>query len=146
MKRLTTDNPQGNTETMLNYAYAKDGRVYLRYGNGEDDIDLCDYISQEAESKSCHPTLEEVMEGACMECDCNPAILYWVAVQAAELRERLKEYEDREEKQTPQKPHPQHKPSPVRKGTCPRCLMVEDESANYCRSCGQALDWSEDNE
>lgn len=25
-KRMTTDNPQGNLETMLNYAYAKDKR------------------------------------------------------------------------------------------------------------------------
>lgn len=97
MKRLTTDNPKNNTETMLNYAYAKDGQVFLRYGNGEENINLCEYISQETEGKGCHPTPEEVMQGACMECDCPFAILYWVAVQAAEIRERLKYYEDREE-------------------------------------------------
>ena len=44
-------------------------------------------------------------------------------------------------KQIPKKPHPQRTPPPVRKCTCPRCFAVEDESANYCRSCGQALDW-----
>lgn len=97
MKRLTTDTPQNNTETMLNFAYAKDGRVLLRYGNGRQDIDLCEYIAQETADKGCHLTPEEVMEGVCMECDCNLAILYWVAVQAAELRERLKMYEDGKE-------------------------------------------------
>ena len=97
MKRLTMDNPQSNTETMLNYAYAKDGRVLLRYGNGEKDIDICEYISQEASKVNCHLSAEDVMDGACMECDCNLAILYVVSVQAAELRERLKEYEDRED-------------------------------------------------
>ena len=35
MNRLTTDNPTSNIETMLNYAYAKDSRVILRYGDGE---------------------------------------------------------------------------------------------------------------
>lgn len=39
------------------------------------------------------------MDGACMElgCDCVLSELYAVATQAAELRERLKEYEDAEE-------------------------------------------------
>jgi len=93
-ERLTTDNPKNNTETMLNYAYAKDKQVYLRYGDGEEDINLCEYISRLAAKKSCHPTPEEVLAGECMECDCELAILYWVAVQAAELRGRLAKYED----------------------------------------------------
>lgn len=97
MHRLTTDNPQNNTETMLNYAYAKDGKVFLRYGDGEEDIDLCEYVSRQAKDKICHPSPQEVMDGECMECDCELAVLYWVAVQAAELRARLKEYEDKEE-------------------------------------------------
>lgn len=97
--RLTTDKPTNNTQTMLNYAYAKDGRVILRYGNGEEDIDLCDYIALEAADKCCRPTADEVMDGACMECDCPLAILYVVSIQAAELRERLKEYEDAEDEQ-----------------------------------------------
>lgn len=82
--RLTTDDPTNNTQTMLNYAYAKDGRVFLRYGDGEEDIDLCEYISREAAGKHCRPTPEEIMEGACLECDCPLAILYVVATQAAE--------------------------------------------------------------
>lgn len=93
-ERLTTDNPNNNTETMLNFAYAKDKQVYLRYGDGEEDINLCEYISRLAADKSCHPTPAEVLAGECMECDCELAILYWVAVQAAELRGRLAKYED----------------------------------------------------
>ena len=93
-KRSTTDNPQSNTETMLNYAYAKDERVCLRYGNGKDDIDLCDYIAEEA--KDCCLSPQDVMDGSCFECgcECSLGILYVLAVQAAELRERLKDFED----------------------------------------------------
>ncbi len=98
MKRLTTDKPTSAVEAMLNYAYAKDGRVFLRYGDAEEDIDLCEYISRESERSGCRNSPEEVMEGGCLECDCVLAVLHIVATQAAELRERLKEYEDREEK------------------------------------------------
>lgn len=92
--RLTTDEPKNNTETMLNYAYAKDEKAFLRYGNGEENIDLCEYISQQAIEKGCKVEPGDLMEGACMECDCELAILYTVSVQAAELRGRLKMYED----------------------------------------------------
>lgn len=99
MNRLTTDNPQSNFETMMNFAYAKDRRVVLRFGLGQEDIDLCDYIVK-ASQNNCNLTPEEVMEGACLECDngyCTLGIFYAVATQAAELRTRLKEYEDKEE-------------------------------------------------
>lgn len=96
MKRLTTDKPTSAVEAMLNYAYAKDGKVFLRYGDGEEDIDLCEYISRESGRNSCRNSPEEVMEGGCLECDCVFAVLHIVATQAAELRERLKFYEDRE--------------------------------------------------
>ena len=47
------------------------------------------------------------------------------------------------EKQIPKKPHKYHYPQIIKKGVCPHCLQTEDDSANYCRACGQALDWSE---
>ena len=50
------------------------------------------------------------------------------------------------EKQIPQKPATYRFPSMIKKAMCPRCLMVEDESANYCRACGQALDWGSEDE
>jgi hypothetical protein len=34
MDRLITDKPQNEEEAILNYAYAKGGSVYLRYGDG----------------------------------------------------------------------------------------------------------------
>ena len=49
-------------------------------------------------------------------------------------------------KQIPQKPNIYVFPSGIIKAMCPHCLMVEDESANYCRACGQALDWEDMNE
>lgn len=94
MKRLTTDNPQNNIETLLNYAYAKDRRAILRHADGQNDVDLCEYIAKQAKKAGCDLTAEDVMEGACMECDCPLSLLYNVATQAAETRERLKRYED----------------------------------------------------
>lgn len=99
MKRLTTDNPEGNLETMLNYAYAKDSEVVLRFAAGKKDISLCDYMEIAAKNQCEGLKAEDYMEGACIECDCACpfGILYAVATQAAELRSRLMEYEDGEE-------------------------------------------------
>lgn len=95
MERLTTnEDTTSNYLTMMNYAYSEKGKVHLKYGDGESDIDLCEYISRMAKCKNCCPTAEEVMKGMCIECDCEFAILYITAVQAAELRERLIKYED----------------------------------------------------
>ena len=95
MERLTVDNPRNNRETLLNYAYAKDGRVYLSYADCEGGVDLCEYIAKNACCEEVDAAA--VMDGACMECNSKTAILYTVAVQAAELRARLAYYEDMEE-------------------------------------------------
>lgn len=43
----------------------------------------------------CCLTADDVMDGSCEEgCDCVLSVLYTIAVQAAELRERLKQYEN----------------------------------------------------
>lgn len=96
MKRLTTDNPQGNFETMLNYAYDKDEMVALRFANGEEDVDLCEYVAKEAAKLGCICSAEDILDGGCFGCleDCLPSVLYTVACQAAILRATLKEYED----------------------------------------------------
>lgn len=97
-KHLVTDNPQNMTESMLNFAYAKNERVYLRYANGTEDIDLCEYVSQLTKG-DCKLSADDVMQGSCIEgCDCEKAVIYALAVQAAELRERLKHYENLEER------------------------------------------------
>lgn len=94
MERLTTNNPQTNFQTLMNYAYAKDGRVCLRHADGQDEKDLCEYIASRSPEMCGGVTQESVMDGACMECDCPLGILNTVAIQAAELRSRLKLLED----------------------------------------------------
>lgn len=99
LKRLTTDSPEKNIEVLLNYAYAEEGWVKLRSAGGEEGIDLCEYIEQQRRELDfdCGVFSTDVRDGACMECDCVLAILNIVAVQAAELRCKLKHYEDMEE-------------------------------------------------
>lgn len=94
-QRLTTDSPVNITENMLNFAFAENGIVKLRYGRGKENIDLCEYIEDFA-SDDCCISAHDIMEGACLECDCdcNLQVLYVCSVQAAELRERLKYYEN----------------------------------------------------
>lgn len=95
MNRLTADKPVGNTERMLNFAYCDNGRVKLLYAEGKDNIDLCEYVASASIIMGCYLTDDDVMAGSCEEgCDCILSTLYTIAVQAAELRERLKQYED----------------------------------------------------
>ena len=96
-KRLTTNEPQGNFENLMNYAYDKNSQVTLRYGAGKYDIDLAFYVFQESDEYVCPArSVDDIMEGACFECEnnCSLGILYSVATQAAELRARLNMYED----------------------------------------------------
>lgn len=95
-KRLTTDYPKENFFALMNYACTKDGKVLLRYANNQEYMDLCDYIAFHAKD-DCGINAEEVLDGACFECDdfyCSLGRAYFASVQAAELRERLKLYED----------------------------------------------------
>lgn len=96
MERLTRHKPENNTQTMLNFARAVDGRVKLAYAGCTENADLCEYIADKAADAgySCAPTPDEVMEGSCMECDCVFGILVNVATQAAELHARLMKIED----------------------------------------------------
>ena len=98
--RLTTNKPLGNFDALMNYAYAKDGNVLIRYANNQENMDLCDYIAHHAKC-DCAINAQEVLDGACLECDdfyCPLGRAYFASVQAAELRERLKMYEDLTEK------------------------------------------------
>ena len=94
--RLTMDNPLGNFDALMNFAYAKGGQVLLRYANNQENMDLCDYIAFHTKG-TCNLSAQEVLDGACFECDdfyCPLGRAYFASVQAAELRERLKMYED----------------------------------------------------
>lgn len=95
MERLTTNNDANSKYlAMMDFVYYENGRVCLRYADSEEDIDLCEYISRMAKNNGCCRTAEEIMDGACSECDCEIAVLYISAVQAAELRDRLMAYVD----------------------------------------------------
>ena len=116
MKRLTTDKPETNLESALNMSYAKDGEALVR-GGGEEpeykDFTLFDYIraairntSDENVSGVSNEDLAEVFYESWLF-DGNTttegliATLYTAAWAFAEIRERLKLYEDREQNQKP---------------------------------------------
>lgn len=106
MKKIVTDNPQDNMEVMMNLAFVKDKEVWIR-GGGEDgeDCTLIDFTNRMCASHDClfDITPNEIDEedidntGDCLlECSmsgCPIGTAYFIAIQAAELRERLRMYE-----------------------------------------------------
>ncbi|MDD6642707.1 MAG: hypothetical protein PUF80_00540 [Firmicutes bacterium] len=94
MKRFTTDNPETNCERLLNFSYCEDKNVKLLYAGGKEHVDLIGYIADMSKDLGCNLTPEDIMDGACMDCDCVLSVLYVAAIQGAELREQLKRYED----------------------------------------------------
>lgn len=97
MNRLTTDTPHGNLETMMNFAYAKNGEVWLRGADDGKDAELCAYIAKRAfYLELCGITNKDDVIEACgaADCFCELGALFAAATQAAELRARLAAYED----------------------------------------------------
>lgn len=110
MERLTTDNPKNNLQTALNLFYAKDGEAWVRGGGPRpeyQDVTLNDYIRRAIKQvATCPPMfdelddqkLAEVMSDWCMdEIESHEGIigmLYTAGWVCAELRARLKAYED----------------------------------------------------
>lgn len=105
MERLTTDNPQGNFETVLNYVYSKDGIAYIRSDGATDDVPLHEWAKRECIARGCDKslgeTMEEIDEAICdcaFDCpECPIFLAYIFACQACHLRDRLKRYEDAEQ-------------------------------------------------
>ena len=94
-KRLTTENPEGNIEYMLNMTKCINKEVYLRDLTGEGDISLVDYCKKEY--KRLHGTDIDVGVdefGEYMDDNNLLSLFYWMAVGYAELRLRLTTYED----------------------------------------------------
>lgn len=96
MDRLTTDFPETNYETLMNFAYHSDrGQTFLRYAE-EPIVLLTEFMRQQCQKRGCDcdKIHAETLDGF-MGCnDCPLGILYYCAVQAAELRERLAAYEN----------------------------------------------------
>ena len=107
MMPLVTDNPQNNTENMLNLVFVKNTEVWVRYG-GEDGQDcpltsfcmrLCNEYSECLYSSLSFYENEDLdtIGDLLMDCSaegCLVGTMYFAMIQAAELRERLRLYEN----------------------------------------------------
>lgn len=110
MKRLTTDNPKNNLQTALNLFYAKDGEAWVRGGGPEYqymDVPLFAYIRSTIKHLAVAPAMFEDMDNETLAevltewlfdgHETNEGViatLYTSAWAFAEIRARLKKYED----------------------------------------------------
>ncbi len=107
MKRLTNDNPQNNTETALNLFFVKDGQAWVRRGGQEPncpDVSLCDFMRRILRSneidvdgssdQELSDALFDMLFYGVDTADGLIALLYSAGWAFAELRERLKAYEE----------------------------------------------------
>lgn len=101
MERLTTDTPNGNFETMINFVHGKEGWAHIYDADGK-EVNLITWAINHCHDRGCDDlqckTLEEYDEvlSSCMMdyMDCPIAMAYCFASQAIHLRSRLKMYED----------------------------------------------------
>lgn len=105
MKRLTTDHPMENFETLLNYVFSKDGWVHIRHDGIRDNVPLTEWAMRQCRLRGCEEAPGESPEEIDQKvCDCmldNPecpvALAYCFGCQASHLRDRLKMHEDWED-------------------------------------------------
>ena len=107
MKKFVTDNPQNNVETLQNLAFVKDGEVWVRGASEEgEDCTLTDLTKRACSKCFLKEDIENIKDVDdigefyldCSMDGCPVATLYITAVQAAELREYLRAYENGTEK------------------------------------------------
>lgn len=104
MDRLTSDSPDGNFETMLNFVYGKDGWAYIRHDGEYENVLLTDWAKRQCQARGCEEVTEDSPEEIDQRlCDCMVdsgsvicpiAMAYCFASQACHMRSRLKMYED----------------------------------------------------
>lgn len=104
--RLTTDSPKNNVEMALNLFFVKDKEVWVRgYGKDGADISLfdlsrdltrwnCPYVDLDISDDSFSMMMAEWLWEDVESFEHVLALLYQAAWVCAELRERLKAYED----------------------------------------------------
>lgn len=109
MNKIVNDNPQTNTEILLNLAFSKDQEVWIRGGSAKgEDCTLIDFVNRACREHKCELAgdLNELgrdfdnIGDMLMDCSmggCPIATFYWVAVQASGLRNHLRKYEDGEQ-------------------------------------------------
>ncbi len=102
MKRLTTDTPDGNFETMLNFVFSQDGWAYIRHDGETATVPITQWAKAQCILHGCGEfsaeTPQEIDEAIC-DCmmdfpGCPIGLAYCFAAQAVHLRDRLKTYED----------------------------------------------------
>ena len=162
MDRLVTDNPQNNMEVMMNLAFVKDKEVWIHGGDEKgEDCTLIKFAERMCQYSNgcCHyvhgfpsdivGTDIDAIGDVYMDCSmsgCPIGTAYFIAIQAAEMRERLREYE---KKQVPILLENQHKPYGISTNAnspwisrCPKCgKKVEGKQTKFCKYCGQGVKW-----
>ena len=106
MDKLVKDNPQTNMEVMMNLAYVKDKEVWIL--DGSETGEACSLVDfQKRMCKQCKlcenvnidTDNPDAITDYYLDCSmdgCPIGTAYFIAIQAAELRERLRTYEDGE--------------------------------------------------
>lgn len=159
MNKLVNDNPGTNMEVMMNLAFVKNKEVWIRGGapDGE-DCTLIDFSKQLCmKNHECQfddgfpPDIAKddfdqlgdlFME--CSMCGCQIGTMYFISIQAAELRERLRKHE---EKDDPFPPRTRTNSRGFRYDYCGKCghQLVAGTPKRF-DNCGQAVKWSVNNQ
>ena len=107
--RLTTDTPKNNLEMALNLFYVKDKEVWVRgYGKNGADISLldltreilshqCPYVDSDISDDDLIMMMPEWLFDDVRATEHVIGLLYQAAWVCAELREHLKQHEDKED-------------------------------------------------
>lgn len=107
--RLTTDTPKNNFEMALNLFYVKDEETWVRgYGKNGADISLldltreilshqCPYVDSDISDDDLIMMMPEWLFDDVRATEHVIGLLYQAAWVCAELREHLKQYEDKED-------------------------------------------------
>ena len=153
MKKIVTDDPQDNVEVMMNLAFVKDKEVWIR-GGGDDgeDCTLIDFTNRMCASHDCLFDIQNESEeddigntgDRLLECSmsgCSVGTTYFIAIQAAELRERLRMYEEKDADNQGRQQGPKHVGE---WNDCPRCgkVLSPIQHIHFCGTCGQEVEWS----
>ena len=112
MERLTTDKPENNLQTVLNLFYAKDGQAWVRGGGPwpkYPDVTLndnirraikllatCPQLFDELDDQKLSEAMADWYQDGAESHEGLIGMLYTAGWVCAELRARLKEYEDTE--------------------------------------------------
>ena len=150
--RLTTNTPQGNLEQSLNLFYAKDGKTWVRgYGENGTDIALLDLIRKIVRRHTKYAAFPETMSDSDISFTMAEwlvdgtdsiegvlALLYQAAWVCAELREHLKQFEDKENANGRWVPF--HSQAAGDIWYCSTCEIGFAARMRFCPNCGAKMD------